>query len=305
MNKMEKRDKKLRKAIEAGARMVEMSISKIAWDKGHDKIKVVSGKLDYRAHQILDCVADKIATKHWFGQVLGFKDSACAKEPDRYLVIVHARDFKNFIGGKKSKELSNKYLIKIFKEVPKIVLDGATKIPFPISKNKWLDIHFYEDNICGIALAYEGGEFEEYRSNHKQRGRGAKFEEPVFIFLFSNPYGLAFFRSAMNRAGGQPLDPALYNLSPKAQELFQSIRWKRDLIILNPERISKTVDWKWPVVGETHLYRRVNKCRELLNILYENNFINKVTERGKTIERKDWIFYTRKRKLIKNAGKIN
>ena len=40
MNKMEKRDRKLRKAIEAGARMVEISSSKIAWDKGHDKIVV-------------------------------------------------------------------------------------------------------------------------------------------------------------------------------------------------------------------------------------------------------------------------
>lgn len=37
---------KLKKALESGARAVEKSISKIAWDLGNEKIKVVSGKLD-------------------------------------------------------------------------------------------------------------------------------------------------------------------------------------------------------------------------------------------------------------------
>lgn len=305
MNKMEKRDKKLRTAIEAGARMVEISSSKIAWDKSHDKVKVVSGKLDYRTHQILDCVADKIAQKHWFGQVLGLIGSSRQKEPDRYLVIVHAREFKNFIMEQK---LSNKYLIKIFKDVPKIVLDGATKIPFPISKNKWLDIHFYEDNICGIALAYEGGEFEGYRSNHKQRGKGANFEEPVFIFLFSNPYGLAFFRSAMNRAGTQIQDPKLYRLSSKAQELFQAVRWNSGLIAVNTEQVSKMMNLKWPVKSKSRLYERVNLIRKMLKILKDNEFINyneKTYEVGKKIEKKAWTFYVRKKRLIKNERKIN
>ena len=78
-------------------------------------------------------VADKIAQKSWFGQVLGLIGSSHKKEPDRYLVIVHAREFKNFVMEQK---LNNKYLVRIFKDIPKIVLDGATKIPFPISNTE-------------------------------------------------------------------------------------------------------------------------------------------------------------------------
>jgi len=303
--KIEKQNLKLRKALEAGARMAEISSSKIAWDKGHGRIKVVSGKLDYRMHQILDCVADKIAQKHWFGQVLGFKSKPITKEPDRYMVIIEAHEFKNFI---ENQSLTNKYLIKMFKEVPKIVLDGNTKIPYPISENKWLDIHFYEDNICGLAVAYEKDEFKEYRSNKKQRGKGAGIEEPVFILLFSNPYGLAFFRSAMRRRGTQIQDPRLYRLSPKAQELFQAIRWNNGLIAVNTEQASKMMNLTWPVKGRKNLYKRVNLVRKTLRILKDNEFINykdEAFEKGERVERKAWTFYVRKRKLIKFGDTIN
>ena len=304
-SKIKKQDKKLRRALEAGARMAETSISKIAWDKGHDRIKVVSGKLDYRIHQILDCVADKIAQDHWFGQVLGFKSKPITKELERYIVIIEGHEFKNFV---ESQNLTNMYLIKIFKEVPKVVLDGNTKIPYPISENKWLDIHFYEDNICGVAVAYEKNEFKEYRSDKKQRGKGAGVEEPVFILLFSNPYELAFFRSAMRRYGTQIQDPKLYRLPPKAQELFQAIRWKTDLIVINTEQASKIMNLTWPVKNKARLYERIRLVRKMLKILKDNEFINyndKTYEEGKKVEKKAWTFYVRKRKLIKNERTIN
>lgn len=304
IEKLKKQDSKLRKALEAGARMVEMSTSKLAWDKGHDRIKIVSGKLDYRMHQILDCVADKIAQHHWFGQVLGFRTAS--KEPDRYMVIVEGHEFKNFV---RIQNLTNKYLIKIFKEVPKIVLDGATKIPpYKISENKWLDIHFFEDNICGVAVAYERDEFKGHRSDYQQRGKGADVEEPVFIFLFSNPYGLAFFRSAMKRRGMQIQDPKLYRLSSKAQELFQAVRWRTELIAINTEQASKMMNLKWPVKSKSRLYERVNLIRKMLKILKDNEFINyndKMYEVGEKIEKKAWTFYARKKKLIKIGRKIN
>lgn len=306
MDKIEKRNLKLRKALESGARMVEISSSKIAWDKGHDRIKIVSGKLDYRIHQILDCVADKIAQKHWFGQVLGFRSKSITKEPDRYMVIIEGHEFKNFI---ENQSLTNNYLIKTFKEVPKIVLDGETKIPpYEISKNKWLDIHFYEDNICGVAVAYEKDEFKDFRSNKKQRGKGSGIEEPVFIFLFSNPYGLAFFRGAMRRHGTQIQDPKLYSLSPKAQELFQAIRWNNGLIAVNTEQASKMMNLRWPVKNKKRLYERVNLIRKMLKILKDNEFINYKDggfEKGDSVERKAWTFYVRKKKLIKYERAIN
>jgi len=291
---LEKRNQKLRKAIEHGARMVEISLSKVAWDIGHDKVKAVSGKLDYRAHQILDCAADKIAQGYWFSQVFRLKDSATTKEPDDYIVVIEAHEFKNFV---ENQTLTSKYLIKIFKDLAMIILDGEElNIPYCLSENRWLILRDFIDNICGVAIAYEREEYEKYRSDRKLRGKGAKTEEPVFIILFSSPYGKSFFRNAMHRAGTQIQDPELYALPPKTQELFQSIRWKRDLIILDPEQISKTVGWKWP---PSNISKRVGKCRRLLKILYERNFINEVTERGKKIGKKDWVFYTRKRKLIK------
>ena len=297
MNKMEKRDKKLRKAIEAGARLVEISSSKIAWDKGHGKIKVVSGKLDYRAYQVLDCASDLIAQEHWFGTVIGSWDKANTKEPERFLVPITYRQFLKFIGDRDT--LNVKKVTEIFEAIPKITLKGEIDIPYCLADEKWLKISQYVDNICGIAIAHEDKEFGKHRSERKLRGKGAGKEEPVFIILFSSPYGLAFFRNAMNRDGTQLQDPALYRMRPEAQELFQSVRWKRDLIALNTEQISKTVGWIWP---PKNFYDRVYRVRKLLKILHENKFINRPTEHGKTWEKKAWAFYVRKRKLI---GEIN
>ena len=181
-------------------------------------------------------------------------------------------------------------------------MEGEVDIPYCLSESRWMRIKQYIDNICGVAIAHEDKEFEQYRSDRKMRGRGSEKEEPVFILLFSSPYGLAFFRNAMHREGTQIQDRKLYNLPPKTQELFQAVRWKNDLIILNTERISRALDWAWPA---SNIHRRVNKCRKLLEILHENEFINKPIERGKTIERKDWIFYVRKRKLISFPVNIN
>lgn len=297
MNKMEKRDKKLHTAIEAGARLVEISSSKIAWDKGHDKIKVVSGKLDYRAHQVLDCASDLIAQEHWFGTLIGSWDKANTKEPERFLVPITYKHFIDFIGNKGS--LNVKKVTEIFEAVPKITLKGEIDIPYCLADEKWLRISQYVDNICGIAIAHEDKEFGKHRSERKLRGKGAGKEEPVFIILFSSPYGLAFFRNAMNRDGTQLQDPALYRLRPEAQELFQSVRWKRDLIALNTEQISETVGWIWP---PKNFKDRVYRIRKLLEILHENEFINRPTEHGKTWGKKAWAFYVRKRKLI---GAIN
>ncbi len=294
---MEKRDKKLRKAIEAGARLVEISSSKIAWDKGHGKIKVVSGKLDYRAYQVLDCASDLIAQEHWFGTVIGSWDKANTKEPERFLVPITYRQFLKFIGDRDT--LNVKKVTEIFEAIPKITLKGEIDIPYCLADEKWLKISQYVDNICGIAIAHEDKEFGKHRSERKLRGKGAGKEEPVFIILFSSPYGLAFFRNAMNRDGTQLQDPALYRMRPEAQELFQSVRWKRDLIALNTEQISKTVGWIWP---PKNFYDRVYRVRKLLKILHENKFINRPTEHGKTWEKKAWAFYVRKRKLI---GEIN
>ena len=297
MNKMEKRDSKLRKAIEAGARMVEISSSKIAWDKGHDKVKVASGKLDYRTYQVLDCASDLIAQEHWFGAVIGSWNEPNTKEPERFLVPITYRHFLNFIADKHKLGISD--VIRIFKEVPRIILEGEVDIPYCLSDKNWLRISQYMDNICGLAIAHEDKKFEEHRSDRKLRGKGAGKEEPVFILLFSSPYGLAFFRNAMNRKGTQLQDPRLYRLLPEAQELFQAVRWKRDLIALNTEQISKTVGWIWP---PKNFYDRIYRIRKLLKILHENEFINKPTERGKGIGKKAWVFYVRKRKLI---GEIN
>lgn len=291
---MEKRDRKLRKAIEAGARMVEISSSKIAWDKGHDKIKVTSGKLDYRAYQVLDCASDLIAQEHWFGAVIGSWNEPNTKEPERFLVPIAYRHFLDFIGDKH--KLSTEEVIKIFKEVPRITLEGEINIPYCLAESQWLRISQYIDNICGLAIAHEDEKFKEHRSDRKLRGKGAGKEEPVFILLFSSSYGLAFFRNAMNRKGTQLQDPKLYRLRPEAQELFQSVRWKRDEIPLNTEQISKTVGWVWP---PKDFKDRVYRIRKLLKILNENEFINKPTEHGKTWETKAWVFYVRKRKLIR------
>lgn len=297
-SKKEKQDQKLRRALEAGAGMVEISSSKIAWDRGHDKIKVTSGKLDYRAYQALDCAADLIAQDHWFGTVIGDWDEPNTKEPERFLVPISYGQFLNFIDDRKSLNISK--VIKIFKAVPEITLEGEVDIPYCLAEGRWLRLRQYKDNICGVAIAYEEKEFEKYRSKRKLRGKGAGEEEPVFILLFSTSYGLAFFRNAMHRKGTQLQDRRLYRLRPDVQELFQAIRWKNDLIALSTEQISKIVSWVWP---PKDFKDRVYRIRRLLEILYENGFINKPTEHGNSWEGKAWAFYVRKgkRKLKLNS----
>ncbi len=292
--KIVKQNEKLQNALEAGARIAEKSISKVAWDIGHDKVKVTSGKLDYRVYQVLDCAADMIAQKHWFGVVLGLRESAITKEPDRFLVVISFEKFKKFIGNE---SLSAKRACEIFKKVPEVILEGNVKIPFCLADSKWMELDSYVDNICGVAVASEKKEFGPYRSARPLRGKGAGREEPVFILLFSTPYGLAFFRNAMRREGCQLQDHRLYRLRPEAQELFQAVRWKNDLIALNTEQISKILNWVWP---PKDFKDRVYRIRRVLDILYDKGFINKPTEHGKTWESKAWAFYVGKRRLIRD-----
>lgn len=87
--------------------MVSKSTSKIAWDAGHDKVRITSGKLGYRVHQILDSAHDKIAQSHWFGQVLGLRYDEITEEPDRYIVIIESHEFKNFVADQ---DLTSRYL---------------------------------------------------------------------------------------------------------------------------------------------------------------------------------------------------
>lgn len=297
--KLAKRDKKFRNALEAGIRVAEISSSKIAWDIGHGKMEVRTGNLGYREHQILDCATYKIAQGYWFGYTLGMRDKPDTEEPERFIVIIPYSEFVRFINAKhkpKTKEVA-----EMFKNVGDITLDGEVRIPFCLADGNWLMIEDYLDNICGVAIAREGGEYDKYRSDRKLRGKGKGKEEPVFILLFSSAYGLVFFRNSMHREGVQLLDPALYRLQPEAQVLYQSIRWKRDLIFLSTEQISKTVGWVW---SPKNFRDRIYRIRKLLKILHDNGFINKVVEHGKTWETKAWAFYVRKGKRRRQPEKI-
>jgi len=77
------KDERVRKAILAGARVGEKSLSKIHWDAVHGKIEIVQGKLNYEIHWILDCVADQIAQEKWFGVMLFDEPS----EPEKPKVL--------------------------------------------------------------------------------------------------------------------------------------------------------------------------------------------------------------------------
>ncbi len=191
-SKEERQKLKLRRALEAGAAMVEISSSKIAWDRGHDKIKVTSGKLDYRAHQVLDCAADLIAQEHWFGTVIGSWDEPNTEEPERFLVPISYRQFLNFIGDKHN--LDTEDVIRIFKAVPEVILEGEVDIPYCLAEGRWLRIKQYIDNICGLAIAQEDKEFEQYRSERKLRGKGAG-RRNLYSF-FSSPVPMVWPSSA-------------------------------------------------------------------------------------------------------------
>jgi len=298
--KSEKRDEKFRNAIEAGVRIGEKSISKIAWDFGHDKLKVYGGKLGHKELQVLDCTAYKIATNHYFGYTLGMWDKPNTKEPDRFIVIIPYSEFLRFINLRRNP--STKEVAEAFKNVAKITLEGEVDIPFCLAKGNWLKIKEYVDNICGVAIASESEEYAQYRSDRKLRGKGQGEEEPVFILLFSSPYGIAFFRNAMHREGAQLLATELYRLQPEAQVLFQSIRWKNDLIALNTKQISKTVGWVWP---PKDFKDRIYRIRKLLELLFYNSFINKPKEEGDTWETKAWVFYTKKGRQGEKRDAIN
>jgi len=302
--KKEKRDSKLKKALEAGARVVERSISKVGWDIAHDKVKVVNGKLDYRSWQILDCVADKIAQGEWIADVfnLSRSNSGVDVSGERQMVFISATEFKKYIGDQ---NISNKNLVKIFEDLPKATLKGEVAIPFYFPKYQWVTVDFYVDNICGVAIAREHKEFEKYRSKKKLRGKGSGKEEPVFILIFSNPFGQTFVEHAKKREACQLLNQKVYELGHNVQELFQVVRWnEKGPVIVNPEFISRACGWKWP---PSNIYLRVKRCKKLLDILHEENLINKPVPRGETVEKRDWLFYIskgrgakRKMELIKN-----
>ena len=289
--KKEKRDKKLKRALEAGARVVERSLSKVGWDMAHGKVKVVSGKLDYRSWQILDCVADKIAQGEWIAEVFNLPHSNSGVEVggERQMVVISAKEFKDYVGNQ---NISNKLIVKAFEDLPEAILKGRITIPFYFPKYQWVTIYFYKDNICGLAIAHEDKEFEKYRSKRKLRSRGSGKEEPVFILIFSNPFGQTFFEHARKREACQLLNQKVYELDPNVQELFQAVRWnEKGPVIVNPEFISRAVGWIWPT---SNIHARVKDCQNLLSILYEKNFINEPIERGESIEKKSWVFYISK-----------
>lgn len=284
---------KFRKALESGAKIVEKSISKIAWDLGGEKLKVVSGKLDYQTFQIIDCIADRIAEKPQFAIALGLKDADDLNDPDRLLTVLTCSQIKQFLN---SQNISNKKIREIALRLPKLVFEGKVKIPIAV-EGRWLEIDTYTDNFCGVAIANEKEEFYNYRSDKKLRGRGSDIEEPVFVFLFTNAYGKMFFRNAMRRMGTQLQNPKLYTLPPKPQELFQTIRWKgtKDNIELGIERISKMIGLKWPPI---RMNERANRIRKILAILWMKGFITKPVERGKLSKEKVWLFRIDKKYLL-------
>lgn len=269
--KIKKQNEKFLKALKAGARLAEVSSSKIAWDKGHDKLEVKSGKFDYRTHQVLDCAADSIAQEYWIASVFDPSIEANTKELDHFFVPIEYRQFLSFINDRN--DLSTKDVTKIFKKMPEIILEGEVNIPYVSSEGYWMRIDKYIDNICGVAIAHEDGKFDEYRSKRHMRGRGAGKEEPVFVLIFSSPYGKAFFHNSMLRKGTQLQDPKLYHLRPEAQSLFQAVRWNDGLIAMNTKQASQMMNLKWPV-SKTNLYKRVDLIRRILKILKDERFIN-------------------------------
>jgi len=297
VEKEKKRDKKLLKAIEGGAKLVEKSISKVGWDIARGKIKEVQSRLNYKAYWVLDCAADMIFMNKWFNGPLG-----------EYLVAIPYKDFIDFIGRP---DVSSEEAVKIFKQVRTVILEGDLTIPIYDSEKEkvgWITLKDYGDNICGQALAHESAKFEKYRSDRKMKGKGAGKEEPVFILLFFNYYGKWFFHNACHREAIQLMNKRLYKLRPEAQELFQKIRWnEKGPVIMNVEGISRAVGWVWP---PGNIYDRAKRCQVLLDLLYEENFINRPIPRGKSIEKRDWLFYVSKgrgvitekhrMKLIKN-----
>ncbi len=286
---------KRKKALESVSRVVEKSISKIAWDLGGDKLKVTSGKLDYQTHWIMDTIANKISKTPQSSEALGLKNADDPADPERLLTVLTCSEIKSFL---KNQNISNKKIKELALRLPDLIFFGKVKIPIAI-ENRWLIMNLYKDNFCGVAIANEHKEFFEYRSKKKLRSKGAGIEEPVFVFIFTNPYGKTFFRNAMKQSGRQFQNPKLYKLSPNAQNIFQAIRWKKDQtnddITLGIERLSRIMNLKWPT---TNIRKRVGRIREALKELYKNGFIIKPLETGEFSKDKVWIFKVDKKYLL-------
>jgi len=291
------KDQKLIESVKAGSKVVEKSLSKVAWDVGQDKIQVTQGKLNYKSHRVLDTCADKVAKGTWLMKLtgenfwkIGSQQVVVDRDGECYMVIVTASEYREFIS---KPNLSNIQVCKDFEALPEIVLKGDLLVPIAGS---WITITGYKDNICGLLLAHEGGdEAEAWRSKRKQRGRGAGEEEPVFILLFSNAYGKAWFKNAMNREDTQLQGREIYTIEPGAQDIFFAQRWYRDMIILDAEIASRILNLKWPT---SNLRERVMRVESYLEILYTEGYITKPTKKGKHINRRTWIYWIAKRHYL-------
>lgn len=313
--KEKKRRENLRRALLGGARAVEKSISKIAWDAGQGKIKVSAQRLDYQVHWVLNCAADLITQEYWLlpaafdGVITINNPRVIVKKAEKYWwndmsnssrgsydVVIDYRTFRKFLGRN---DISTDKALEIFLKVPEVILTaeaGTAKIPYYFNDGRWGDIRLYKDNICGLSIASEDPTFSQYRSTRRLRSRGAGREEPVFILTFTNAYGRAFVQNAMHRETCQLQDHALYRLRPEAQTLYQAVRWRSQNIRLNTEQISKIIGWVWP---PKNYHDRVVQIRRTLKILHEAGYITKWRELGKTLKRKAWFFNVRRGKLLK------
>jgi len=302
--KKERGERKLRDALKGGARLAETSLSKLLWDFGSKKVVISENqRLDYQIIWALHCASDSIARDEWANRMMGSSERekiVVRDEREQYLVIIPYKKFKKFVG----RDITIKEAKEIFGRIPDVTLstigDGII-LPFG---GGWGNVSFYKDNICGVAFA-KRGTYEEHRSDEKiERGRTAGTEEPVFILLFSNDYGRAFVEGAKNRWGTRLQYPEVYQLDPRAQELYESIRWNTGIVIRNMERISLVVGWQWPLKGKQQIYKRKRNCQKLIDILYESGFITRQRKRGKG-EKSEWLFYVRKVKGILNEKKEN
>lgn len=289
-----KKDKP-KKPPESVCRIVEKSISKITWDLGGDELKITSGKLDYQTHWIMDAIANKIARNPQIPKALGLENADDLNDPERLLTVLTCSEIKSFL---KNQNIGNRKIRELALRLPDLIFFGKVKIPIAI-EGRWLILDFYKDNFCGVALANEHKEFYEHRSDRKLRSKGAGIEEPVFVFIFTNPYGKTFFRNAMRWNGRQLQNPKLYKLSPNAQNIFQAVRWKKDQknneIILGIERMSRIMNLKWPPI---RMNERVVRIRRALKELHENGFIIKPIESGEFSKDKVWMFQVDKKYLL-------
>jgi len=316
---IEKRDKILLDAIKAGARIVEKGFGKVLWEVGKGNIVNTGQRMDYKRIWVFHCVSDLVAREEWFPLVgdgsHAVKKNQFYKKEDYYVVIIPFTHFKNYVekGGMRVQEA-----IDIFTSVPRIIFessggDGAVKLNIG---GEWKDVVFTGDNICGVLIASENPSLADVRSVEKElRGRPRKSklrrfdqdqekgkyleigdrEEPVFILVFSNLQGKAYIESARNRQGCRLQYVEMYQLEGRAQELYESVRWRGNAIPVHLDMgfISLVVGWKWPVEGKKKLYRRRKGCQRLIDILYKKGFITKywITGRGEEIK---WNFYIRK-----------